>query len=75
MLKIHNLHKTFFPGTPNEVRALCGVDLQVEEGAFVVVIGTNGSGKSSLLNGVAGVFPLDAGRIELAGREDRKSVV
>ena len=46
MLKIHNLHKTFFPGTPNEVRALCGVDLQVEEGAFVVVIGTNGSGKS-----------------------------
>jgi putative ABC transport system ATP-binding protein len=69
VLKIHNLHKTFFPGTPNEVRALCGVDLQVEEGAFVVVIGTNGSGKSSLLNGVAGVFPLDAGRIELAGRD------
>ena len=44
MLEIRGAHKTFNPGTPNEVRALQGIDLAVEEGEFVVVIGTNGSG-------------------------------
>lgn len=69
MLEIQNVAKTFFPDTPNEVRALRGVSLSIEEGTFVIVIGTNGSGKSTLLNAVAGTFPLDAGRIELAGRD------
>ena len=48
--------------------ALRGLDLTIEESTFVVVIGTNGSGKSTTLNAVAGTFPVDAGTIQLAGR-------
>ena len=69
MLELRNLRKTFFPATPNEVRALQGVSLDIDEGSFVIVIGTNGSGKSTLLNAVAGTFPLDGGTISLAGRD------
>lgn len=67
MLEIAAVSKTFFPGTPNEVRALRNLSLIVEEGTFTAIIGTNGSGKSTLLNAVAGTFELDGGRIELAG--------
>src|SRR5262249_59881195 len=69
LLELRGMFKTFNPGTPDEVRALRGVDLTVEPGSFVVVIGTNGSGKSTTLNAVAGSFPVDAGSIRLAGRE------
>lgn len=69
MLKIHDIAKTFHPGTANEVRALQGVDLTIDDGSFVIVIGTNGSGKSTLLNAVAGSFIVDRGRIELGGRD------
>jgi putative ABC transport system ATP-binding protein len=69
MLQLCELTKTFFEGTPNEVRALKGVSLEVGEGSFVIVIGTNGSGKSTLLNAAAGTFPLDRGAITLAGRD------
>ncbi len=68
-LSMHQAHKTFHAGTPDEVLALRGVSLAIEEGSFVVVIGTNGSGKSTLLNAVAGTVMLDRGRILLAGRE------
>jgi putative ABC transport system ATP-binding protein len=68
-MQVRELQKTFFPGTPNEVRALRGVSLQVEEGSFVIVIGTNGSGKSTLLNAVAGSFPVDRGTIQVGGRD------
>src|ERR687887_2297797 len=67
MLEINSIRKTFYAGTPNEVRALQGVDLTINEGSFVIVIGTNGSGKSTLLNAVAGGFPLDAGTLTLDG--------
>src|SRR5262245_14078932 len=67
MLKVENLHKVFFPGTPNEVHALRGVSLALEAGSFLIIIGTNGSGKSTLLNAVAGTFLVDTGRIDLAG--------
>ena len=67
MLHLRDVEKTFFGGTPNEVRALRGVSLEIAEGAFVIVIGTNGSGKSTLLNAVAGSFPVDRGTIRLAG--------
>lgn len=69
MLEIETISKTFFPGTPNEVRALRGVDLRIDEGSFVVVIGTNGSGKSTLLNAVAGTFLVDEGHLKLNGCE------
>jgi putative ABC transport system ATP-binding protein len=69
MLEIDRISKTFFPETPNEVRALQKVSLTIEPGSFVVVIGGNGSGKSTLLNAIAGTFPIDAGAIRLAGQE------
>lgn len=67
MLEIKNVRKTFFPGTPNEKRALQGVDLVLEDGDFCTVIGSNGAGKSTLLNAVAGVFPVDSGSIAING--------
>ncbi len=69
MLDVTNLQKTFYPGTPNEVRALQDISLQIEEGSFTAVIGTNGSGKSTLLNAVAGSFEPDRGSIRLFGQE------
>lgn len=67
MLRVSGAVKTFNPRTPNEVRALCGIDLEVSEGCFVSVVGTNGSGKSTLLNAIAGTFRLDAGTVRLDG--------
>jgi putative ABC transport system ATP-binding protein len=67
MLEIKNVHKTFNPGTINEKKALNGVDLVLEEGDFVTVIGGNGAGKSTMLNMVAGVYPVDCGSIIIDG--------
>lgn len=67
MLKIRHLSKTFFSGTPNEVKALRDIALDIEDGCFAAIIGTNGSGKSTLLNAVAGAFQPDRGSIELDG--------
>jgi len=67
MLEVSNIAKTFHPGTPNEVRALRGVSLRLETGSFLIIIGTNGSGKSTFLNAVAGTFFTDNGSIHLAG--------
>jgi putative ABC transport system ATP-binding protein len=53
MLEVDAISKTFNPGSPNEVKALGQVSLAIDEGSFVIVVGTNGSGKSSLLNAVA----------------------
>src|SRR5207248_4573484 len=69
MLQLRELQKTFFAGTPNEVRALRNVSLQIDDGSFVTVIGTNGSGKSTLLNAVAGSFFVDRGAITIAERD------
>ena len=69
MLEIAGVNKTFNAGTPNELRALRGVDLNIQDGSFVVVIGTNGSGKSTLLNAVAGSFFVDSGTIKVAARD------
>lgn len=67
MLDIVNVHKTFNPGTINEKKALNGVDLHLDEGEFVTVIGGNGAGKSTLLNMIAGVYPVDCGSIVVDG--------
>ena len=61
MLKLIDIHKTFNPGTINEKVALNGVDLHLNEGDFVTVIGGNGAGKSTMLNAVAGAWPVDSG--------------
>ncbi len=63
MLKINGIYKTFNKGTINEKRALNGVDLVLNEGDFVTIIGGNGAGKSTLLNSICGVFPIDYGTI------------
>ncbi len=67
MLKIDNIYKTFNRGTINEKHALNGVCLSLKEGDFVTVIGGNGAGKSTTLNAVAGVWPIDSGRIYIGG--------
>ena len=67
MLKITNLQKTFNPGTVNAKTALCGLNLTLNDGDFVTVIGGNGAGKSTLLNAIAGVWKPDYGTIELDG--------
>ena len=67
MLKITNLHKTFNPGTVNAKKALNGLNLTIEEGDFVTVIGGNGAGKSTLLNAVCGVWKPDFGTVEIDG--------
>ena len=67
MLELINVRKTFNPGTINEKKALCGVDLHLKPGDFVTIIGGNGAGKSTTLNAVAGVFPVDSGDIIIDG--------
>ena len=67
MLKLDNIHKTFNPGTINEKIALNGVNLTLNEGDFVTVIGGNGAGKSTTLNAIAGVWPIDSGKIYIGG--------
>ncbi|MEE0435920.1 MAG: ABC transporter ATP-binding protein [Peptococcaceae bacterium] len=63
MLDLNGIEKTFFPGSVNQKKALRGLDLHLEEGDFVTVIGGNGAGKSTMLNAIAGVFPVDKGQI------------
>lgn len=63
MLEIKGVYKTFNPGTINEKKALNGIDLKLNEGDFVTVIGGNGAGKSTMLNMIAGVYPVDCGSI------------
>ena len=67
MLELKGLYKTFNAGTVNEKRAINGLDLTLEDGDFVTVIGGNGAGKSTMLNLISGVFPADAGTITLNG--------
>lgn len=67
MLELKNIYKTFNAGTVNEKVALKGLDLKLEDGDFVTVIGGNGAGKSTMLNAVAGVWPVDMGKILIDG--------
>ncbi len=67
MLKINNVCKTFNPGTNNEKKALFELNLELNAGDFVTVIGGNGAGKSTMLNAVAGTWPIDRGSIAIDG--------
>lgn len=72
MLEIQNIHKTFNPGTINEKVALNGVNLNLNPGDFLTIIGGNGAGKSTTLNAIAGVWPVDAGKIIVDGTDITK---
>lgn len=67
MLRVSDIKKTFNPGTVNEKKALRGVSIDLNDGDFVTVIGGNGAGKSTFLNALAGVWPVDSGTIALDG--------
>ena len=67
MLELKNVTKTFFAGTANEKKALRGVSFTLEDGDFCTVIGSNGAGKSTTLNAIAGAFPIDSGSILIDG--------
>src|SRR5690606_29753639 len=69
MLILKGVRKSFLSGTPNEVTALAGIDLEIGEGEFVTVIGSNGAGKSTLLKSIAGLVVPDGGTITLDGRD------
>ena len=69
MLELKNIHKTFNPGTVNEKKALNGLSITLKEGDFVTVIGGNGAGKSTMLNAIAGSWPVDAGSIIIDGND------
>jgi putative ABC transport system ATP-binding protein len=67
MLEIKNIHKTFNEGTINEKKVFEGLSLTLEDGDFVTVIGGNGAGKSTMLNIVAGAYPVDEGQVIIDG--------
>ena len=69
MLDLINIKKTFNPRTVNEKVALNGVNLHLNDGDFVTVIGGNGAGKSTTLNAIAGVWPVDEGQIIIDGQD------
>ena len=67
MLEIRNIYKTFNEGTINEKKVFEGLSLTLEDGDFVTVIGGNGAGKSTMLNLVAGAYPVDDGQVIIDG--------
>ena len=69
MLKLNHIKKTFNPGTVNEKRALNDLSLHLAPGDFVTVLGSNGAGKSTMFNAIAGTFQLDSGSVILDGRD------
>lgn len=69
MLKLEKVSKTFNLGTVNEKKVLHEVDLELDDGDFVTIIGGNGAGKSTLLNMISGLYPLDSGIISLDGED------
>lgn len=69
LLKLEKLRLTFHAGTPNERVALDDLSLSMSEGDFVVVIGSNGAGKSTMLNVISGALMPDSGRVHLRGRD------
>ena len=75
MLELVNIHKTFNLGTINEKKALDGVNLQLNEGDFVTVIGGNGAGKSTFIKLLAGIFLQDKGEVRVYGVSNRSKKI
>ena len=72
MLEIKNLTKIYNPGTVTELKLFDGLDLTVPDGQFISIVGSNGSGKTSLLNIICGSIPLDGGDVLVDGKSIRK---
>ena len=72
MLELKGIHKYYNPGTVNEMCLFQNFDLKVEDGEFVSVVGSNGSGKTSMLNIICGSIPVEAGRIYINGTDITK---
>ena len=69
MLELKNISKTFNPGTVNEKLALQKIDLNLKDGDFATIVGSNGAGKSTMFNAIAGEFISDTGTITLDGQD------
>ena len=69
MLRLTHISKTFNPGTVNEKKALCDISIDVADGDFISIIGSNGAGKSTVFNAIAGSFYTDSGSIFLDGED------
>lgn len=72
MLELINVSKTYNPGTINEMCLFEGFNLKVADGEFVSIVGSNGSGKTSLLNIICGSIPIDAGQVRIGGKSIEK---
>ncbi|MGI6205249.1 MAG: ABC transporter ATP-binding protein [Anaerovoracaceae bacterium] len=77
MLELKHIYKTYNPGTVNEHVIFRNFNLQIEDGEFVTLVGSNGSGKTSLLNVICGSIPIDAGQVIINGKDisDEKDFV
>ncbi len=69
VLELKNISKTFNPGTVNEKLALQKIDLNLKDGDFATIVGSNGAGKSTMFNAIAGEFIADTGTIRLDGQD------
>ena len=69
MLEIKNVSKTFAKDTVNEHKALNNINLTLNDGEFVTIVGSNGAGKSTFFNMICGTFEQDKGRIILDGKD------
>lgn len=72
MIRLENVSRVFHPGTPNENVAIRQVDLTINKGDFVTIIGSNGAGKTTLFNLISGTMPVSAGRVYVDGVEVTK---
>lgn len=72
MIDVTNVHKIFHAGKANQVNAVNGVDLHIESGEFVVIVGANGSGKTTMLDMVAGSVKPTSGTISIDGTDVTK---
>lgn len=72
MLEIQNMSKTYNPGTVTELKLFDDFNLTVPDGQFISIVGSNGSGKTSLLNLLCGSIPLDSGDVLVDGKSIRK---
>lgn len=75
ILEIKNLHQYFERGTVNENHVLKGIDLEINQGDFITIIGGNGAGKSTLLNSIAGTLPVEEGQLFLGSKNITKQNV